>query len=431
LLERAVEQYRESRDLEGAGRSAALLGRALIQQGAYQEGLNRVEPMVELLSWSGPSPALATLYLTLTSGFQVLGRYEEQLNAAERATEISRVVGDERLEAWARERQAAAFTFLGRGDEAMAVLQDAIRILERVGNLDRLQVALVTLGNSHRLAGELGEAYRSTERALEVGIRAGDPTNIAFVLMGLGQIEISRGNWTAASDFLERSGSLMEELPSTTDYAVYVPASLGWLFLAQGAWKEAEEALHRALELAEATGDRQALEYIAVPMAELAIMRGRPEDAIARLEPMAGREGGFRVQIECALAWAYLERGDLARATALADGTVERARKQGERLGLADALRVQGMILVRQGDSDQARLVFEEAIALARSMPYPLAQARALYELGTMQIRQGEAVEGRAHLEEARDICKRLGAQKDLEWTEKALAELDRAGARA
>jgi hypothetical protein len=64
-------------------------------------------------------------------------------------------------------------------------------------------------------------------------------------------------------------------------------------------------------------------------------------------------------------------------------------------------------------------------------MPYPLAQARALYELGTMQIRQGEAVEGRAHLEEARDICKRLGAQKDLEWTEKALAELDRAGARA
>jgi tetratricopeptide (TPR) repeat protein len=249
--------------------------------------------------------------------------------------------------------------------------------------------------------------------------------------MGLGQIEISRGNWTAASDFLERSGSLMEELPSTTDYAVYVPASLGWLFLAQGAWKEAEEALHRALELAEATGDRQALEYIAVPMAELAIMRGRPEDAIARLEPMAGREGGFRVQIECALAWAYLERGDLARATALADGTVERARKQGERLGLADALRVQGMILVRQGDSDQARLVFEEAIALARSMPYPLAQARALYELGTMQIRQGEAVEGRAHLEEARDICKRLGAQKELERTEKALAELDRAGARA
>jgi len=55
-LERAVETYRDARDLEGAGRAAALLGRAHDNRGTGQEGLIWVEPMVEMLAWSGPSP---------------------------------------------------------------------------------------------------------------------------------------------------------------------------------------------------------------------------------------------------------------------------------------------------------------------------------------------------------------------------------------
>src|SRR5205823_2914357 len=39
VLERSVEVYRESRDLEGAGRAAALLDRALSQVGTPQEAL--------------------------------------------------------------------------------------------------------------------------------------------------------------------------------------------------------------------------------------------------------------------------------------------------------------------------------------------------------------------------------------------------------
>jgi tetratricopeptide (TPR) repeat protein len=217
----------------------------------------------------------------------------------------------------------------------------------------------------------------------------------------------------------------MAALPSGADVAVYVPASRGWLLLARGDWDESQETLQRALAMAESTGDRQALEYIGVPLAELAVLRGQVEDAIARLVPMARQEGGFRVIIESTLAWAYLEKGDLDRAALLSAGSVERARQQGERLSLADALRVQGMVFDRRGDRDEARSAFLEAVSLARGMPYPLAEARALFELGTMEIRQGAQEEGRTRLKEAGEICKRLGARKDLDRTEDVLTGLE------
>ena len=199
---------------------------------------------------------------------------------------------------------------------------------------------------------------------------------------------------------------------SASDAAQYIPAILGQVLLAMGRWEEAETALHQALVMAEARGDRQALELIHCSLAELEILRGEPEEAITRLEPLAGREGGFRVLIETTLAWALLEAGEETRAGALIGEAVARGRAQGERLALVDALRVQGMVLTRLGQREEAAEILEEGLELARSLPYPYAEARILGQLGKT--------------EEALAIFRRLGAQKDIERMEQELAALDR-----
>jgi adenylate cyclase len=205
-LERAVASYRESRDLEWAGRSAAALGRALLARGTPQDALSRVEPLAELLARRGPSPALASLQLTLGTAFQSLGRYEEMLAAAERAAAIAGTIGDARLLAAATERRGGALILLGRSDGARAVLEEAIRLLERAGELGRLITAHCNLGEAHRLQGELRAARHYNERALETAERIGNPAQVAFMLMNLGEILLSLGEWAEARAYLERAG---------------------------------------------------------------------------------------------------------------------------------------------------------------------------------------------------------------------------------
>ena len=72
--------------------------------------------------------------------------------------------------------------------------------------------------------------------------------------------------------------------------------------------------------------------------------------------------------------------------------------------------RVLGMVRTRQDRTDEAAESFREGLMLARSLPYPYAEARILAEMGM--------------LEEALAIFQRLGAIKDRERTEEALAAL-------
>jgi len=409
ILERSVEVFREVRDLEGAGRAASFLGSALVHSGSPQEGLTRVEPLVELLTWSGPTEALALLHLSLSLTFHTLGRYEEMLSAAERAAEIAGAIDNERLLAWAMERRGCALTFLGRSEMSRGVLEEAARLLERVGDLRRLVVAQANLGESHRLQGEIRDARRHNERALETAERIGNLSLAAFQLMNLGQIDATLGEWEEARDDLHRAEEVLSALPSGSSTTQYIPSALGQVFLAMGSWEEAEAELERALDMASASKDRQALEQTHSAFAELELLRGQPEAAVTRLEPWAGREGGFRVLIETMLAWALLEAGQEVRSEKLAAETVARGREQGEKLALVDALRVHGMILVRQGKPDEAAPILEEALVLARSLPYPYAEARTLAEMG----RHKEALE----------IFQRLGAMKDMERMQKVLEQ--------
>lgn len=409
-LERAVVVYRETRDLEGAGRAAALLGHVHHYRGTSQIGLDAVEPMIELLAWSGPSAALAALHLALARLLLQLGRYEDILAAAERASEIAAAIGHDRFLASAEESRGTALTFLGQPEPAREALERAIPLLEQAGDLRGLTVALTDLGEAHRLAGELRDALRYTEQAQRVAERVGDPSTIAFALMNLGQIRLSLGEWTEARDDLERAQEVLAPLTSASAWAAYLPSLLGQLLLCSGDWEGAETQLERSLGMAEVTRDRQLLESTNVAWAELEILRGESEAAINRLEPLAGGEGAFLVLIEATLAWAYHEQGDAERAAELSIQAVGRARKTGEILALVDALRVLGMVFTKQGQLEEAGTVFHEGLALARSLPYPYAEARILVEMGA--------------LDDALTIFQRLGAAKEVERVEHSLVQV-------
>ncbi len=297
---------------------------------------------------------------------------------------------------------------MGRNDEAIALLEEAIPLLERVGDLDRLGIALANQGEAHRVRGDLSAARDFNERGLEVSTRGGNPSQVAFTLVNLAEIELSLGQWEQSRGHLERADEVLATLPSENSAAPYIPLQHGHVLMAQGKWDEADIVLHQGLAAAAQSGDRQALEFGQIALAELEVLRGEPAGAIARLAPLAGREGSYRVQIETILARALLDAGQVVRAEAVIREPVDRARTQGDRLGLADALRVQGMVLRRQGREEEAAPILAEGLGLARELPYPYAEARILEQMG--------------QVEEALAIFRRLGAQKDVERLERGVA---------
>jgi uncharacterized protein HemY len=100
---------------------------------------------------------------------------------------------------------------------------------------------------------------------------------------------------------------------------------------------------------------------------------------------------------------------------------IGRARIQGNRLALAELLRLRGMVMARRRRWDEAEEAFEEAVSVARSIRYPYARARTLYEWGLMYVRRQDTEQGLTLLMEATETFRSLGSRPYSDMAQNAL----------
>jgi tetratricopeptide (TPR) repeat protein len=124
-------------------------------------------------------------------------------------------------------------------------------------------------------------------------------------------------------------------------------------------------------------------------------------------------------------AEAHLAVGNLDRAEEVVAEAMGRFRARGDRLLQTELLRVQGMLLARRERWDEAAAALLEAVTLAHRLPYPYHEARSLYELGIVFTRRREPEEASRRFTEALEIFRRLGASKDSQRVEQALAAFE------
>ena len=150
--------------------------------------------------------------------------------------------------------------------------------------------------------------------------------------------------------------------------------------------------------------------------AEWDLLQGQPAAARARLTPQLRgptlEEWGLNL-VAPIPAWAHLEAGYVAEATAVLAQAMATAQSRADRLTLVDLLRVQAMVATRQRCWAEAEQALEEGLSLACSMPHPYSEARLLHIYGEMHVHKGEMGPARERLEAALAIFRRLGARKD------------------
>jgi tetratricopeptide (TPR) repeat protein/transcriptional regulator with XRE-family HTH domain len=434
VLELASAAHRAAQDLDSAGRVMAQAGLAYWAGGRSVEGLARLRSLLEMLLAQGPSPGLAALSNVWARLLSSTGRYDELPAAAARAADLARTVGDEHLLGrsatlrLATLVKAAPAGSAGHMDRAWRLVEEEARSAEAVGDLRRLFANLHDRAYLHVISGEFDTGRQLYQRAVLIAEQMRDPNLAAFVMALRGWSAFLRGEWGEARGTIAQAVALGRELgrPWATPYTLL---HLGQLCLAEGELDEAARWLEEAVALAEQASDLQGLRQASGLLAECEILVGRPDSAQRRLAPLLDRPGLEEYDATAllpTLAWAHLEVGATEQAEREVTEAIRRTRPEQLRLVLVDALRVQALVAMCRQQWAEARRSLEEALSVARSMPYPYAEARLLHVAGLLHLRRGELQPAQEQLVEARTIFQRLGAGREAEQYERALAGLPR-----
>jgi tetratricopeptide (TPR) repeat protein len=427
-LEQSSRLYRDAGDAEGEMRAVGQLGMVRFTHAPLQ-GAQRIRALLDRLGPREPSMPLVSLYSSLSMNLIVAGRYREALEAVASATEIARALGDERTLAWVETMRGTALGLMGRLEEARRVLGERLSLAEAANDYWGQLSAAHYLGKLSVPQGDFDAALHYHGRALELAEQLGARSRISAETSNLSGVLFYLGDWARARSHAERAVQLARSESSglAASYFQYADVfrRLGTIRASMGEWEDAVSCLEESVALAEGVPYPEAERSGQGALAEQELLRGEPDAAIARLEPLIERsdpeELGIVRLLPC-LAWAYLELGDHDHSEEVVLGGIERATAQGHRLALVDLLRVHGMVLARRRREEGAQRVFEEAVSVARSIRYRYAEARALYEWGLMYAGGPGPERGHDRLEEAVEIFRELGSRPYYNLAHKAIA---------
>jgi len=423
LLEQAAAIHHAAGDREREACAVAQMGHVHFQRGTRDEGIARLQPLVQALDSGPPSNGLAALWAALARLYVNSSHHSEQLSAAERAVELATAIGDEELLISAQITRSDALWLQGQRDDAQRVLEDLIPQAERTGDLDNLGRALSNLAGYYADRGELDKEREYHQRQMEVAERRGDRGQIMLGTLLLSSNAFLVGDWPQARIYLDRAETIIGSLGANRLIAWPVLAR-GWLALREGNLEESAGYAAEALVLAErADPDWRRLATRLV--AEKDLLEGKAAAAVNLLEGQMS-DGGWQEDAGFlwTLAWAYLDADRYDDALEASSRAVEQARARRIQADMVEALAVRGLVLARQPRGEEAGHVLGEALDLARSMPFPFGEARALAYRGSWRAQRGEHDEALADLRQSLAIFERLGAREDARRVERAIEEV-------
>jgi len=426
MLREVAHAYQAAGDVAGLTRSLARIAEIHAWSGSGDEGIRYLRPLVASIEPRATPRDLIPLYRSLSALHFASGGYREALAFAEQAIALARSCGNDHEAGGLEFHRGNVLGALGRAREALQAAEEALRAATAVNDLILMCAALINVAFCNVVLGHIGTGLDVFARARDVAERVGQPNALILAVAWNGWAFFLAGRWDEAREALERAVAVSSASEGCWGSA-YALLGMGQLLLAEGRRDEAARYLSDAIGLAEPAGDLQALRWASGLYAELDLLQGQPEAALARLQPLLDRPGMEEYDVTVALpvlALAHLRAGDVARAAGIVAQAIRRARPEGARLVLVDALRVQALVALEQGNWQEAHRALDEGVALAREMPYPYAEARLRQVYAEAHARTGHSAAALERLEEALAIFSRLGARKDAEGTERAIARV-------
>ena len=484
--------------------------RELLDQGLSTEARNRLN--VILSAARSHHALLAQARCALSIALEMQGQFRESLDAVLMYEDPElRLKLDATLNARLQIQIALGYNYNRDHPKAISLLKATLREVGEEGAVPG--AAYTALARVYRNITEYTIARDYSYRALECYRQSGDWRGLAEAYFGLAIADIQEGNYEAALENFNQAINLVGDHPASymlgrlysnmagacwflkrpqegirylekaigyyerTDHKASAAEgynNLGINLVLIGQWDRAQEALERALSIANDLDTHGAeLPMILDSLGELLMLRGELEEAHSYLEravTLADEKGHnwYRCQTHRTLGRCLVAMKDSEKALNRAHTTLELAElirdRQAiceSRLLLVEALimcgetaeasdnlqilsglvtdsetdlllagemqRLNGLLEMANGDAPMAAQHFGRSVSIFDLLGDRYRSARAHYELGRAYA-LAQPDRATEHLGRAVNIFRELGARLDLARAEQAAAALDRSG---
>jgi tetratricopeptide (TPR) repeat protein len=315
-----------------------------------------------------------------------------------RAEELfSTVVGQGRRSS---QKRAVAEAYMKRGEvhgrqgrwrESMSDLSVSKQLYQELNAHESVGRVENILGTNYAEQGKLHQARQFFERALSVFERTDQTLMTGTVLMNLGIVSNMMGEHDLALAHYKRAQSHFEALGDLHRLGE-LHHNAGMSYLSKGRLTEARQEFDEGLELGTATGNVNLL-------------------GLARL----GK------------ANVYFRQRDAAMALKLITQAIDAFTTCNDRLSMADAYKLKGMIHRDLGTPDLAESYLQTSLRINLDLNNRLNAAETYFELGLLDKVRGNTADAVQTLERASGLFKRAGAGADVRRIEEELATLRKA----
>jgi predicted ATPase/DNA-binding CsgD family transcriptional regulator/DNA-binding XRE family transcriptional regulator len=133
--------------------------------------------------------------------------------------------------------------------EAVRLARRALSIFEPLEGGEDLAFAATVLGSAQRYLGELAEARRSFQTALDLRAASGDRARLAMAINNMALVELDDGNLDRARELLEQNLVIKRQLGDPHSVAIGL-INLAEVLIRAGRWQTAHASIAEAAELA-------------------------------------------------------------------------------------------------------------------------------------------------------------------------------------
>ena len=299
-------------------------------------------------------------------------------------------------------------TGAGHFESALQLMKEDENASARLRMLLKLYRCL--WGTSHdlnRLEITLDEA-----RAIAEGL--GSEKDLAEVYYHSGVNRISRGEWSQARDWLEKSIShAASSFPE-----VEMKASLEMTNILQYMRLDAEAREHgqRALALAQSLGDVRIEERARWDLAEFDMNVVNQSQLGLEIAERAFATGTIELIIDLgsSIVGGLLRAGNPGSALEQAERFTAFGREQGFEVFVKTIQRAQARVLLEIGQYETALHLLKESLTASRLTNYRYGEMRALACLGMCHAGLGEEEEALRELTQAEDLAEKINSKMDM-----------------